>query len=172
MHLYTSKHQLTLTFKTLKKLLKNISVEVTPTYFGPLIRPSWGGAYAILSAVTRLSSADLLSLIVLCGMWLYVLIVSLCAWPVVLSGWDLVMAKHSITRSHPDKSTGHAHKLTISTYSHIPHKTINERKSAELNRATALSTKYAPPEDGRISGPKYVGVLTYLLHGAESLLRS
>ena len=64
----------------------------------------------------------------------------------------------AITRSHPDKTTGHAHKLTISTYSHIPHKTINESKSAELNLITALSTAYAPPEDGRISGPKHVGV--------------
>ena len=64
----------------------------------------------------------------------------------------------AITRSHPDKTTGHAHKLTISTYSHIPHKTINESKSAELNLVTALSMAYAPPEDDRISGPKYVVV--------------
>jgi hypothetical protein len=47
---------------------------------------------------------------------------------------------------------------TISTYSHIPHKTIKERKSAELNLVTAHSTAYAPPEDGRISGPKHVVV--------------
>jgi len=66
-------------------------VKVTPTCFGPLIRPSPGGAYALLYAVTRLSSADLRSLIVLCSMWLYVLIASLCAWPVFLPGWDLVM---------------------------------------------------------------------------------
>jgi hypothetical protein len=64
----------------------------------------------------------------------------------------------SITRSLPDKSTGHAHKLTISTYSHILHKTINKRKSAELNLVTAQSMAYAPPEDVRISGLKHVGI--------------
>jgi len=37
-------------------------------------------------------------------------------------------------------------------------KTINERKSAELSLVTGLSTAYEPPEDGRISGPKHVGV--------------
>jgi hypothetical protein len=40
----------------------------------------------------------------------------------------------------------------------MPHKTINERKSAELNPVAALSMAYAPPEDGQISGPKHVGV--------------
>ena len=60
----------------------------------------------------------------------------------------------SITRSHPDNSTGHAHKLTISTY--CTKKSTNT--SAELNLVKAQSTACAPPEDGRISGPKHVGV--------------
>jgi hypothetical protein len=69
MHLYTLKHQLTLTFKTLKNRLKKPFSDVTPTCFGPLIRPSSGGSYAVLCAVTGLGSADLRSLIVcaVCG---------------------------------------------------------------------------------------------------------
>jgi hypothetical protein len=54
---YTLKHQLTLTFRTLKHCLKHFS-DVTPTCFGPLILPSSGGSYAVLSAVTRLGSAE------------------------------------------------------------------------------------------------------------------
>jgi hypothetical protein len=50
MHLYTLKHQLTLTFKTLKNL-KHFN-EVTPTCFGSLIRPFSGGSYAVLCVVT------------------------------------------------------------------------------------------------------------------------
>jgi hypothetical protein len=46
---------------------------------------------------------------------------------------------YGITRSYPDKSTGHAQKLTVSTYRHILHKTIKEGKSAELKLATAHS---------------------------------
>ena len=64
----------------------------------------------------------------------------------------------SITRSHPDKSTSHTHKTDDK---HIqPHtaQTINESKSAETNLVTAQSTVYEPPEDGRMSGPKHVGV--------------
>jgi len=32
------------------------------------------------------------------------------------------VTKHSMTRHHPDKSSGYTHKLTASTYNHIPHK--------------------------------------------------
>jgi len=49
MHLYTLKHQLTLTFKTLKNCYKPFS-EVAPTCFGPFIRPSSGGSCAVLCA--------------------------------------------------------------------------------------------------------------------------
>ena len=69
MHLtYTIKHQITLTFKTLKNLLKHFG-GVAPTCFGLPIRPSSGGAYAVLCAVTRSDSADERSLIVcvVCG---------------------------------------------------------------------------------------------------------
>jgi allophanate hydrolase subunit 2 len=41
-----------------------------------------------------------------------------------------------------------------------PHtaQTINEGKTAESNLVTTQSTAYEPPEDGRICGPKHVGV--------------
>jgi len=52
-HIYTLKHQLTLTLKTLKTVKKTFS-DVTPTCFGPLIRPFSGDSYAVLCAVTRL----------------------------------------------------------------------------------------------------------------------
>ena len=82
MHLYTLKHQLTLTFKTLKKLLKNLLVTL-----------------------------------------------------------PLHVSAHSF--DHPQSL------VTC---------TINERKSAEPNLVTAQSTAYEPPENGRMSGPKRVGV--------------
>jgi len=81
-------------------------------------------------------------------MWLYVLIVSVV----------YVIGALVRVRSHPDKSTNHTHTTDDK---HIqPHtaQTINERISAELNLATAQSTAYAPPEDGRISGPIHVAV--------------
>jgi hypothetical protein len=46
----------------------------------------------------------------------------------------------------------------ISIYSHIQHKKLMKRKSAELNLVTAQSTAYKPPEDGQMSGPKHVGL--------------
>jgi hypothetical protein len=41
-----------------------------------------------------------------------------------------------------------------------PHtaQTINERKLAEPSLVTTRSTAYEPPEDGRLTGPKHVGV--------------
>jgi len=44
-------------------LLKHFG-EIAPTCFGLPIRPSSGGAYAVLRAVTRFGSADVRSLIV------------------------------------------------------------------------------------------------------------
>ena len=56
MNLYTLKHQLTLIFKTLKKLLKKHFSKVTATCFGPLIRPSSGSCFCscyVISPVGR-----------------------------------------------------------------------------------------------------------------------
>ena len=49
--------------------VKNTFGEVAPTCFGLHIRPSSGGAHAVLCAVTRLDPADVRSLIVcvVCG---------------------------------------------------------------------------------------------------------
>ena len=119
MHLYTLKHQLRLTFKTLKKLLKKPFSDVTPTCFGPLIRPSSGGSYAVLCAVTRLGSADLRSLIVYAVCGCMCLSSVLCVWLVFLSGWDVVISQISPWQEHQPHT--HTHKLTISIYSHILH---------------------------------------------------
>ena len=66
--IYILKHQFILILKTLKNSLKHFG-EVVPTCFGLPIRPSSGGAHAVLCAVTRLEPADVRSLIVcvVCG---------------------------------------------------------------------------------------------------------
>jgi len=105
MHLYTLEHQLTLTFKTLKNCLKHFSDD-TPTCFGPLIRPSSGGSYAVLCAVTRLGSADLRSLVfyAVCGCMCLSSVLCVCVCVCVAGALVRV-------RAHPDKSTSHTHKL-------------------------------------------------------------
>jgi len=58
-------HQFTLILKTLKNIFKKLS----PTCFGPYIRPSSGGSWTVLYAVTKLNSVDvrLLCSCTVCG---------------------------------------------------------------------------------------------------------
>jgi hypothetical protein len=53
--------------------------------------------------------------------------------------WCSCQGESWLTRSHPDKNTSHTHKLTISTYSHIPHKqSTNTNQRNPIYRAFNL----------------------------------
>ena len=63
---------------------------------------------------------------------------------------DVTLTRAPVTHTHTQTDGKHIQPYTA--------KTINECKSAEPNLVTAQSTAYEPPEDGRISRPKHVGV--------------
>jgi len=139
-HLYTLKHQLTLTFKTLKNCFKHFS-DVAPTCFGPLIRPSSGGHMPYF--VLLLDWVPLMCVRWLCSMWLNVLTVSLCVC--VTGALVRVRSGYGIHNQISPWQEHQSHTQTDSKHRQ-PHtaQTINKRKSAESNLVTARSTAYDP----------------------------
>ena len=123
------KHQLTLTFKTLKKLLKTFWWSY-PHMFRSTHSTILRGSYAILCAATRLGSADLRLFIVCAVCGCMCLLSVLCMWLVLLSGWDLV--------------TSHTHNTDDKHIQPQTAESVNQRKSAEPNLVAAQSTAYDP----------------------------
>ena len=130
--------------------------QVAPTCFGLPIRPSSGGAHAVLCAVTRLDSADVRLLIdcVVCGC---MSLPSVCMY-VLRSCLGEVWSFHGHILPLQDLKT----YIQTDGKDIRPHttETINKRTSAESNLVTAQSKACAPPEDGGIGRPKHVGTIS------------
>ena len=65
-----------------------------PTFFGPFYSTILRGPYAVLCAVTVMSSADLLLLRIYFGMWPYVYMIYFCVCLVLLSVEGLFVNMH------------------------------------------------------------------------------
>jgi len=152
MHLYTLKHQLTLTFKTLKKLLKNLLVTL-PLHVSVHSFDHPQGVH-IPCFVLLLDGVPLI-----CVRWLFVQYVLVVSVVCVAGALVRVRSGYGVHNQISPWQEDQPHTQTDGKQIQ-PHtaQTINERKSAEPNLVTAQSTAYEPPEDGRMSGPKHVGV--------------